>query len=295
MLLLTPIIALSGVIGCTDDTATDDTSTLDTDADATDDHTHDSDTVDAHIHGLGFWGDSKEVILGTHEGTWRTDSAGEGLLPLCEYGDFMSFVQSPDDPDTYWGSGHWGAGGYSNWGFIESTDGGVTFDEIDLTGQVDFHALGVSPTHPGAIAAVYSGGLFWSGDSGRSWDYTSWNGGPTGLLMGDPAVPVLWAAGSSGIEELRGPDLDSTTVVSGSVHSLDAGPLGLLYSDSEGLHSCAADFGGCTTWPGPSGVTPTHVLQDPDALDHLYVLDTGSSVHHTEDGGETWTVIVEGG
>lgn len=87
----------------------------------------------------------------------------------------------------------------------------------------------------------------------------------------------------------------STTVVTGRVHSLDAGPKGLIYSNDDGIHSCAADFSDCTTWPAPPSTTPFHVLQDPGALDHLYVLHTSSTVHHTEDGGESWSVIVDGG
>ena len=47
------------------------------------------------------------------------------------------------------------------------------------------------------------------------------------------------------------------------------------------------------TWDGPDATAIVHLLGD-DNPDHMWVLTAGAEVHHTEDAGATWTLVVEG-
>ena len=114
-----------------------------------DEHSHGTGNLSAHIHAILRWGDTDEIVLGTHAGMYRTEAGSDELVPVFEGPDFMGLVQDPFDPDRYWASGHWPGAGMNNWGFAESTDGGASFSEISLTNQADFHQRTVSPDQQG--------------------------------------------------------------------------------------------------------------------------------------------------
>ena len=93
-----------------------------------------------HVHGLVV-SESEKVLVGTHHGVYSIED-GSVRGPLGEYQhDMMSFVGGPGG--EIFGSGHpdhdspWAG----HMGLIRSRDGGETWENLSLLGQVDFHDL----------------------------------------------------------------------------------------------------------------------------------------------------------
>jgi hypothetical protein len=92
-----------------------------------------------HIHGLGVAGGVLHVA--THYGLFAV-SDGEVSQVSEDDHDFMGFTVVDDQ--TFLASGHPGSTSSDlpgNLGLLESTDGGRTWTDRSLAGEVDFHAL----------------------------------------------------------------------------------------------------------------------------------------------------------
>lgn len=113
-------------------------------------HTHDEsghaheageeDTTAAfgHIHGLGT---AEDVLyVATHYGLF-TVADDEAVRVSQDDHDFMGFTMV--DEESFLASGHPGSRTDlpANLGLLESTDGGRTWTDVSLSGEVDFHAL----------------------------------------------------------------------------------------------------------------------------------------------------------
>ncbi|WP_222851217.1 F510_1955 family glycosylhydrolase [Phytoactinopolyspora mesophila] len=113
-----------------------------------DDHDHDESasgqSADAaesdfgHIHGLGVADDV--LYVATHYGLF-TVAEDQATEVSDDDHDFMGFTVV--DTDSFLASGHPNSRTDlpANLGLLESTDGGQTWDEVSLMGEVDFHAL----------------------------------------------------------------------------------------------------------------------------------------------------------
>lgn len=93
-----------------------------------------------HIHGIGVDPGNGAIYAGTHYGLFRVVD-GTATRVGDRVQDFMGFTVA--GPDHFLASGHpgEGQGGHSSVGLIESTDGGMTWQELSLAGEADFHAL----------------------------------------------------------------------------------------------------------------------------------------------------------
>ena len=256
-----------------------------------DDHEHGTGEVEGHVHALLQWGDTEEIVLGTHTGMFRTQEGESELVPVFEGPDFMGLVQDPFDGDRYWSSGHWGANGMGNWGFAESTDRGASWTEISLTNQADFHQMAAAHDQEDAVVGRWSGRLHFSDDAGRSWtDYASPDN-VADIEVADSSTPEFYWCGATGIHRLDALSGDDESVVTGDVSGFDRVGAGWAYGTSAGdVFVCDADLGVCDPWDGPDTGAVLHLLAGatPEAL---YVLTAGSMVHHTDDGGTTWELI----
>jgi len=192
--------------------------------------------------------------------------------------------------DHFLGSGHpdqagLDAGQPSRLGLIESTDGGATWTNISLSGEVDFHAL----------AARHDQVYGWDSGTGRfmvSADRTEWEVRSTLGIFGfavDPAdADHIVAAGPDG-------PLESTD--GGTTWEELDGPLlvTLSWDETAGLWGVAPD--GATHHREPSGWVQAGSLPgQPQALlataDALFAVAVDgqerTGIYRSTDGGETW-------
>jgi len=118
-----------------------------------------------HVHNLALLPDST-LLVGTHEGLWRQDSAGAELDRIGEPFDVMGFFAS----SKWLASGHPAPGSSSppDLGLLRSNDEGRTWRSVSLGGTADFHRLvGAGPV---VLGANSGDGLLWrSEDHGKTW------------------------------------------------------------------------------------------------------------------------------
>lgn len=137
-----------------------------------------------HVHAVEADPATGTVYAATHSGVWRlphSDDTVPGARPAAELvgtstQDTMGLTVAPDG--TLYASGHPAPGerpelARPNLGLIRSTDGGLTWQQVSLGGEVDFHALAVAPLDDDRvrITGLDSGTsrLLISDDSGATW------------------------------------------------------------------------------------------------------------------------------
>lgn len=119
----------------------------------------------SHIHNVEVFG--KKILLGTHEGLFEHKSASEtkqigkidfDLMGLASFGSKL------------YASGHPGkvSKALNPLGLITSSDGGMSWQQVSLAGEVDFHMLEVGRFDIYGVDAG-SNQLFYSKDLGKTW------------------------------------------------------------------------------------------------------------------------------
>ena len=119
----------------------------------------------SHIHNVEVFG--KKILLGTHEGLFEHKSASEtkqigkidfDLMGLASFGSKL------------YASGHPGkvSKALNPLGLITSSDGGMSWQQVSLAGEVDFHLLEVGRFDIYGVDAG-SNQLFYSKDLGKTW------------------------------------------------------------------------------------------------------------------------------
>lgn len=254
-----------------------------------------------HIHALTVDAVSGDLVAATHEGIYDISIASDGSATFT--GPRADLVFDPmgyvEFGDTAYASGHPGPSspssfGSPNLGLIASTDGGMTWTNISLTGQTDFHALAVGPPlSAGAAAHVY--GI----DTSRPAIQRSADGGVTWAdgaeivaraLLADPTTPgTVYATTEAGLA-VSDDDAVSFTV------DPAAPALFLIVSDAETQELVGVDTGG-TLWRNTEGnwVRGGTVTGVPESFTssngRAYVADD-RGIAFTDDDGATWTVLV---
>ncbi|AOW95239.1 glycosyl hydrolase [Rhodococcus sp. WMMA185] len=148
----------------------------------------------SHMHGLHIDADGT-VLAGTHTGLFALESSGTPERVGTSDDDFMGLAGIPFT-DTLFSSGHPGPSSTAAnpLGLRSSTDGGKSWVERSLEGQVDFHTLAADDS----ILVGFDGtsGLLVSADGG-----TSWTPGAA-LPVASLAVTTsgIWAITAQGVE-----------------------------------------------------------------------------------------------
>lgn len=128
-----------------------------------------------HVHGLAFDVDQDALVVATHEGVFRVDIGGTDTVVEGPVGGFdfdaMGFTIIAG---TAYASGHPGQTtpdtfGRPNLGLIRSDDLGVSWTNVSLVGETDFHDLTISESRPTRIYGIDGTTLRRSDDGGETW------------------------------------------------------------------------------------------------------------------------------
>ena len=274
-------------------------------------HGRGAETEIRHVHGMAIDpADPSRLWVATHDGllVWREPGGWEGRVgPVL---DLMGFAAGPERNVLY-ASGHPGPGVRlpNPVGLIVSRDGGASWAPVALAGEVDFHAMAVSPADEGRIYGFFYGdGLFYrSDDGGRTWTRTRVPAlaGPRGRgplqLVAHPTDPdTLLAAGEDGL--LRSEDGGRTwkTLLRGPVSAAAFVP-----SDPQQLLAYEAEAGlvrspdGGRTWE-PLGLRVDDrdlvaaIAVHPADPQVVYVATFAGNLLRSRDGGRTWQTLWPG-
>jgi hypothetical protein len=232
----------------------------------------------SHVHGLGVNPADGTLYIATHHGTFRLGPDRAVKRVGESYQDTMGFTVA--GADRFLGSGHPDSEGFRRGqpprlGLIESTDAGVTWRSVSLSGEVDFHGLAF--VHGRVYGWDSGSGRFMVSSDSRNWEtrsalqlasfavdprdeahivgaspdglVESRDGGRTWAKKAGPMLLVLsWDAGAGlvGVTEdgavHRSPDAGGTW---SHVGQLPGSPQALL-ATAEVWYAAAADPGGTT-------------------------------------------------
>lgn len=224
-----------------------------------------------HVHALFLNPKDKSLLLGTHNGLFKSTDGGKTFQKVDVKGevnamDFMNFAYDQNNKIIY-------AGGH-DLGVVKSTDGGITWTKADSGIQgTDIHALALNPLDTNRLYAFSVGnGVYGSRDGAKSW-YRIDDGpaNPSVVAFGYMATP-------SSMD--RSMKTDKTT----NIGYLWAGTGG-------GLYSSFACFCGWTKTTGISDNTTIYTLS-PNPVNRFSMLaGTKDGIFKTSDEGKTFTQI----
>jgi len=125
-----------------------------------------------HVHGLGVDPADGTLYAATHFGLFQIPDRGPATRVADRYQDTMGFTVV--GPGHFLGSGHPDLREVekpTRLGLIESTDGGLTWTDLSLSGEADFHAL--EAVHGNVYGYDASGGRFMVTANRTDWDTLS--------------------------------------------------------------------------------------------------------------------------
>ena len=266
---------------------------------------------------------SGRVTIGTHDGVWRSDDAGNSWrrlsAPKPELG-VWSLARHPNDADTLFA-------GYEPCAIYRSNDDGATWSKLRV--DTSFPAVSVDPdipkrvisiaVDPGNLREMYAsievGGLLRSLDGGESWENII-----DGLYIDEGFVDIhsvvvnprrpgqLTIASRFGVfrsddkgarwRNLKAPLMrpvgsycrvlryapDGNTLYLAAANDFDGDRGALFISDDNGAYWRQAE-------PGVALKTPIFGLAvDPNNADHVFYSSKIGQLIHSRDRGRTWAV-----
>lgn len=257
-----------------------------------------------HVHGLAYDGDA--IYVATHHGlakgtpqgnTWSWSYVGDPF-------DYMGFTQDAERTGVFYTSGHpdkpadYGA---AHLGLRRSVDGGHTWEQRSLKGEVDFHALTSIPGAEGWLAGYWKPDLKVSTDGGVTWTDHDGPPDPVGALAG--TADRLLASTAQGIFAADLETFDWTPVETSGLPSV----VPSLVASHGGQHLFASAGGstyrsldGGATWSelAPEELrgqqSAVHFAVDPADPSHVFASTFGAHVMESHDAGATWKTVREG-
>lgn len=199
-----------------------------------------------HVHGLGVDPADGVLYAASHYGVFRLPDGGPVVRIADRYQDTMGFTVT--GPNTFLGSGHPDLQENlpSRLGLIQSTDAGLSWSSLSLSGQADFHTL--HAVHDRVYGYESGAGAFMVFTNNAQWETRSTR--PMRDFVVDPGDP----------------DVVIATAPEGVIRSTDGGRTWSAVTKAPGLAVLA--------WASPQA---------------LYGVGPDGTVHHSADGGATWT------
>lgn len=149
-----------------------------------------------HIHGLAEEPGTGRLLIATHDGLFALADGDDEPTPVGDTtADLMGFTVSPDG--DFHASGHPGPGepGPAALGLVTSDDAGLTWKNVSLGGEADFHALDVTPTSLYGVDAGVR--LMRSTDAGQTWTESTLPQ-PVADVAADPGSDALVVTSEAG-------------------------------------------------------------------------------------------------
>ncbi len=238
----------------------------------------------------GVVGQAGTFYMGTPQGgIWKTTSAGSIWYPIFDQvteADGIGAIQvAPSDPNIiYAGSGD-SVGGPDGNGMYKSTDGGKTWKHIGLEETTKINKLVIDPEDPDIVLASTTGdatrnggGVYRSSDGGQTWQNVLKPEGANGTrdLEYDFDMPNVICAATQGT---GGPG--------GRGGGAPAGPPARLFkSTDEG--KTWTEIKSLPSYPGRISVAIAMHTNGQRIFVVGGVMENGSGVYRSDDGGATW-------
>lgn len=232
--------------------------------------------------------DANALLLGTHEGLFRSPDGGLTWEAASLAGDDAMNLAQPN-AGTVWAAGHQV--------LSRSVDGGANWEEVRPSGlpSLDVHGFAVDPRDPSRLLAAIAGeGLFRSTDGGKSFTLLSRQVGPGVMalailpngrvLAGDMATSTLVASSDSGSTWkplIRASVMGLAVDPADPKRMIASGPGVLLSSDggASWRQTLKLDAGsGPVAWS----------KSNPEAA---YVVGFDRSLYRSTDAGATWKQV----
>ena len=231
---------------------------------------------------------SQSVVLGTHDGLWRTQDGGRTWSSYTLPGqDAMNLARGGTDP-TIWTAGHDV--------FAKSEDGGETWTNLrpDTLPSLDLHGFAADPRDPKTVYAAVAGqGLYRSRDAGASFELVSDEVG--GAVFGLAVLPdgrILAGDGERGLVESRNGGTTWRELLRVAVIGLALNPEDPKRVLATGPGVYLSTDGGAN-WKqvveAAEGVGP--VAWAPSDPDTAYAVGFDRTLLKTNNRGESWTAV----
>jgi hypothetical protein len=241
-----------------------------------------------HVHGLGVNPADGALFIATHSGLFRSAEGSTSAEPVGEsQQDTMGFTVV--GPDRFLGSGHPGPGqdGPPSLGLIESSDAGVSWEEISLAGEADFHVLRSAHDRVYAYNGL-TGTLMLSDDGGESWEERRPLGQVIDLAV-DPDDPDRMIISTNRRLQLSDDYGETWQSVDGEIGLLAWPETESLYVvDANGVASVSEGPGEQWQQQGSIGGQPAAFAADGEG--QLFAALGDGTVMASGDGGASWTV-----
>lgn len=242
--------------------------------------------VTGHLHNLSY--DGATLVMGTHYGLWAQEPDSTPAQVSADPFDVMGLARSGD---TWFASGHPGPGmdAPADLGLLSSTDAGVTWRSVSLSGEVDFHRL----TAAGDVIvgqSAHDQRLLRSEDAGVTWQD-----------MGTPPVFDIALNPLDGSQVLATTEQGMLRSTDGgqTFTSLSAAPMAMLVAWSQsgiigvepsGLVHASTDGGASWQERGSVPGAPIAVAADGDRVGIL----VDDAIWESVNGGADFDVRVAG-
>lgn len=259
-----------------------------------------------HVHGLAYDANATTLYVATHHGLAAGTNNGKAWQYVGDMYDYMGFTQDSVQNGTFYSSGHpddpRGFGGV-HLGLRRSTDGGATWEQRSLKGQVDFHNIAAIPSVEGGLVGLWKDKLMESRDGGLTWTNHT---GPA-LLMFDIAVTdhhtyVATADGLAGghLGNLSSWERFSDPEPGRIAMALAASPNGSVMFAGTGNGRSGATYrslDGAETWAKvqqpllANAAVPAVFAFDSSDVTHVYAATAGGDILESHDAGSTWITL----
>ncbi|MDH5540142.1 MAG: glycosyl hydrolase [Rhizobacter sp.] len=265
-----------------------------------------------HVHGLSYSPDGERIMIPSHHGL-AVFSGGRWSMAPGPAHDYMGYSATRD---ALYSSGHAapGSGRDTPFGLIKSSDGGLSWKNLGLEGESDFHTLGTSYAtgavyvfNHGVNSRMSQSGIHHTRNDGMQWKHAAAKGlvGDLKALAVHPDdADIVAAATLSGLYLSRDAAQTFSRVVGGRqvlTSAFDLDGQSLLFSAYAGKPSLLR-FGlapgaapQALSLPAMSEDAVAYIAQNPVRRDELAIATFKRSVYLSKDGGRSWSAIAVAG